>query len=72
MNELEVLIRYHQQKAKVAQTNCEDMGRAVHVQAEAMARQVEEAEDELHRHHNQPLGFFRLFRFYQNLLRSIV
>ncbi|KAL2325759.1 hypothetical protein Fmac_024817 [Flemingia macrophylla] len=36
-SELEVLIRYHQQKANEAQVNCENMGQAVHVQAEAMA-----------------------------------
>ncbi|KAL2322291.1 hypothetical protein Fmac_026670 [Flemingia macrophylla] len=37
-NELDVLIRYYQKKAKEAHTTSEDMDRAVHAQVEAMAR----------------------------------
>ncbi|KAL2330601.1 hypothetical protein Fmac_018182 [Flemingia macrophylla] len=36
-----------------------------------MARHVGEAKDEWLRHIDPPLGFFRLFHFCQNLLRSI-
>ncbi|KAL2344572.1 hypothetical protein Fmac_005857 [Flemingia macrophylla] len=71
-NELQALISFYKEKAKEAQTNCDNMSRAVHQQAEALARHVGEAKEEWNRHIDPPLDFFRLFRCCQNLLRSII
>ncbi|KAL2334567.1 hypothetical protein Fmac_015780 [Flemingia macrophylla] len=46
VNELQDLISFYKLKVKEAQTNCDNMSRIVHQQAEAMARHVREAEDE--------------------------
>ncbi|KAL2325758.1 hypothetical protein Fmac_024816 [Flemingia macrophylla] len=71
VNELQALINFYKQKAKEPQTNCDNMSHAIHQQIEAMACHVGEAEDEWNKHIDPPLGFFRLFRYCQNLLRSI-
>ena len=71
-NDLEALIVYHEAKTKEAQRYSETMSQAVHQQAEALARHVQEAEEEQHRNSSPPVGFFRLFKFCQSVLQSIV
>ncbi|KAL2325869.1 hypothetical protein Fmac_024927 [Flemingia macrophylla] len=68
VNELQALISFYKHKMKETQANCDNMSHAIHQQAEVMARHVREAEEEWNRHIDPPLGFFRLFRFCQNLL----
>ena len=72
LNELQAMISYYQQKAKEAQATSDHMSQAVHAQAEAMARHVREAEEEQRRNVNPPVGFYRLFQYCKNVLRSMV
>ncbi|CAJ1947830.1 unnamed protein product [Sphenostylis stenocarpa] len=71
LDELQALVVHQEAKIKEAQQYSEDMSQAVRKQSEALARHVREAERELQRNQDPPVGFFKVFRFCQKLLRSI-
>ncbi|CAJ1938736.1 unnamed protein product [Sphenostylis stenocarpa] len=71
LDELQALVIHQEARIKEAQKYSEDMSQAVQKQSEALARHVREAKRELCRDQDLPVGFFRLFRFCQKLLRSM-
>ncbi|CAJ1972084.1 unnamed protein product [Sphenostylis stenocarpa] len=71
LDELQALVVHQEAKIKEAQKYSEDMSQAVRKQSEALARHVREAERELQRNQDPPVGFFKVFRFCQKLLRNI-
>ncbi|CAJ1975112.1 unnamed protein product [Sphenostylis stenocarpa] len=71
LDELQALVVHQEANIKEVQKYSEDMSQAVQKQSEALARHVWEAERELHKDQDLPVGFFRLFRFCQKLFRSM-